>query len=169
MEEIRGWPFGPSVRTRVVAAIDLNHNGRAALADRLVEAAVSSGCDGVKFLIRHTTRFYAKDALAEPFLDAPQLGTTLGEVMERLELPLDELLRIRAACRNRIAFIAAPHDDAAVDACGALERCSVQSPACGGRCCFARRCAPTPIWRPRSKRSDRFRSRCCTASAGGPT
>lgn len=46
---IGGREVGHGHRTYIIAEVGINHNGDLDLARRLVDAAVSAGCDAVKF------------------------------------------------------------------------------------------------------------------------
>ena len=99
----------------VVAEAGVNHNGRADLALRLVDAAADAGADAVKF------QTFTAEALATP--DAPQAAyqaarsrsTSQQEMLRALELPAQDL----RACRDRalergIIFLSTPFDLRAV-------------------------------------------------------
>ena len=50
----------------VVAEIGINHNGSLATAKELIDTAVSSGCNAVKFQKRTVEVVYSKEELSRP-------------------------------------------------------------------------------------------------------
>ena len=95
---------------QLIAALDSNHNGDLGLAKALVEAAIKCGCDAVKVPRRHVRDCYQKDTYQAPYHVFPELGDTFGPVMESLELSQQDMAELRAYCRGRTDFIAAPYD-----------------------------------------------------------
>lgn len=94
---------------RVIAEIGINHNGSVDLARQLIDAAVESGADAVKFQKRTIERVYDR-----AFLDGPRQspwGTTQRAQKEGLELGADDYRAIDAHCRARgIDWFASPWD-----------------------------------------------------------
>jgi N-acetylneuraminate synthase len=99
-----------SRRCYLVAALEDNHQGSLALAQRMVDAVASSGADAVKVPRRRVRECYSADVLAQPYHAYPELGSTYGKVLEALELKLGDLRILREHCRDRVHFIAAPYD-----------------------------------------------------------
>jgi N-acetylneuraminate synthase len=98
----------------VVAEIGINHNGDLEIAKRLIDAAVLSGCDAVKFQKRTVDVVYTADELAKP-RENP-FGTTNGDLKRGLELGESEYRAIDAYCRERrIAWFASCWDEGSVD------------------------------------------------------
>lgn len=99
----------------IVAEIGLNHNGDIDLAKRLIDAAVLSGCDAVKFQKRTPERCVPveqRDALRE----TPWGIMTYLEYRHRVELGADEYAEIDRYCRERgITWFASCWDEASVD------------------------------------------------------
>jgi N-acetylneuraminate synthase len=52
--------------TFIVAEIGINHNGDIKIAKQLIDIAVKSGCDAVKFQKRNVEKVYSKDVLDSP-------------------------------------------------------------------------------------------------------
>ena len=50
----------------IIAEIGINHNGSVKTAKKLIDIAVSSGCDAVKFQKRTVDVVYTKEELAMP-------------------------------------------------------------------------------------------------------
>jgi N-acetylneuraminate synthase len=98
----------------VVAEIGINHNGSVEIARRLIDAAVSSGCDAVKFQKRTVETLYSAEELARP-RDSP-FGTTNGDLKRGLEFGLDAFREIDRYCRKkRMPWFASCWDEASVD------------------------------------------------------
>ena len=124
----------------VIAEIGINHNGRVEMAKKLIDVAVQSGCDAVKFQKRTITNVYTKEELAKPrdvptdiLLNAAKRGvlptenllrlrasdfqnSTNGDLKWALEFTKDEYREIDAYCRGLgIAWFASPWDIESVD------------------------------------------------------
>ena len=50
----------------ITAEIGINHNGSIVLAKKLIDVAVSAGCDAVKFQKRTENKVYSKELLDSP-------------------------------------------------------------------------------------------------------
>ncbi|MCX5712626.1 MAG: N-acetylneuraminate synthase family protein, partial [Candidatus Omnitrophica bacterium] len=50
----------------MIAEIGINHNGSIEIAKQLIDAAVSAGCDAVKFQKRTVEKVYSKEELDRP-------------------------------------------------------------------------------------------------------
>lgn len=81
--EIAGRHVGVDEPCFVLAEIGINHNGDLGLARRLISAAVSAGCDGVKFQKRTVDVVYTPEELAKP-RESP-FGETNGDLKRGLE------------------------------------------------------------------------------------
>lgn len=111
---IGGRQVGPGHPCYVVAEIGINHNGDLEIAQRLIDAAVLSGCDAVKFQKRTVDVVYTAEELAKP-RDNP-FGSTNGDLKRGLELGDAAYQAIDAYCRERrIAWFASCWDEASVD------------------------------------------------------
>jgi N-acetylneuraminate synthase len=98
----------------VVAEIGINHNGNLEIAKRLIDAAVLSGCDAVKFQKRTVDVVYSGEELAKP-RENP-FGATNGDLKRGLELGEAAYAAIDAYCKERrIAWFASSWDEASVD------------------------------------------------------
>lgn len=83
----------------VIAEIGLNHNGEITLAKKLIDWAVLSGCDAVKFQKRTINRVYTKEFL-DSYRESPW-GTTQKEQKEGLEFGKEEYDIINSYCKER--------------------------------------------------------------------
>ncbi len=83
----------------IVAEIGINHNGDMSICKELIDVAVESGCDAVKFQKRDLSQVYTQD-----FLDSPresQWGTTQREQKAGLEFSIDEYQEIDRYCKEK--------------------------------------------------------------------
>ena len=86
-------------RTFVIAEIGINHNGDMKLAKQLVDWAVLSGCDAVKFQKRTIDKVYTKEYL-DGYRESPW-GTTQRAQKEGLEFDTDDYNQIDEYCREK--------------------------------------------------------------------
>jgi sialic acid synthase SpsE len=93
-----------------IAEIGLNHNGSPHLARNLVDLAISSGCRCAKFQKRTIGHMFVNSILDGPFDRFPELGSTMRDVREGLELNLDTYRDLREYCRGKIDFMVTPFD-----------------------------------------------------------
>jgi N-acetylneuraminate synthase len=83
----------------IVAEIGINHNGDMSICKELIDVAVESGCDAVKFQKRDIDQVYTQE-----FLDSPresQWGTTQREQKTGLEFNADEYQEIADYCKSK--------------------------------------------------------------------
>ena len=105
---------GHSQPCYIVAEIGINHNGSLDTAKELIDAAVSSGCNAVKFQKRTVEVVYSKEELSRP-RENP-FGKTNGDLKKGLELGLDEYSAINKYCIEKgIAWFASCWDEKSVD------------------------------------------------------
>jgi N-acetylneuraminate synthase len=98
----------------VVAEIGINHNGDLNLVRKLISAAVTAGCDAVKFQKRTVDVVYSKAELARP-RESP-FGTSNGDLKRGLELDRAAYAEIDEYCRALgIMWFASCWDEASVD------------------------------------------------------
>lgn len=87
------------MKTFIAAEIGINHNGDLELAKRLIDVAVITGCDAVKFQKRTVDKVYTKE-----YLDSPRespWGHTQRAQKEGLEFGKKEYDAIDAYCKER--------------------------------------------------------------------
>lgn len=105
---------GHSQPCYIVAEIGINHNGSLDTAKELIDVAVSSGCNAVKFQKRTVEVVYSKEELSRP-RENP-FGKTNGDLKKGLELGLDEYSAINKYCTEKgIAWFASCWDEKSVD------------------------------------------------------
>ena len=83
----------------IVAEIGINHNGDMSICKELIDVAVESGCDAVKFQKRDISQVYTQD-----FLDSPRespWGTLQREQKKGLEFGFDEYGEINQYCKEK--------------------------------------------------------------------
>jgi N-acetylneuraminate synthase len=98
----------------VVAEIGINHNGSIDIAKKLIDVAVASGCQAVKFQKRTVDVVYSAEELAQP-RESP-FGTTNGDLKYSLEFGLEQYREIDRCCKERkIDWFASCWDEASVD------------------------------------------------------
>ena len=121
---IAGRPVGNDARCFIIAEAGVNHNGELDKAIALVDAAVASGADAVKFQTFCGARLASADAPKARY----QMAGTPAEESQRdmlRKLELDEaahrLLMARAA-EQKILFLSSPFDEESADL---LERLNI--------------------------------------------
>ena len=83
----------------IVAEIGINHNGDMSICKELIDVAVNSGCDAVKFQKRDLDKVYTQE-----FLDSPresQWGTTQREQKSGLEFSKEQYGEISQYCKEK--------------------------------------------------------------------
>ena len=87
------------MKTYIIAEIGINHNGDINIAKKLIDAAVLSGCDAVKFQKRTIDKVYSAEMLASPRVSP--WGTTQREQKEGLEFSEKEYDEIDKYCKEK--------------------------------------------------------------------
>lgn len=114
MIEIGGHPVGDGYPVYIVAEIGINHNGSLDIAKKLIDAAVLSGCDAVKFQKRTIEVVYTPEELTKP-RENP-FGPTNGDLKRGLEFSHDQYAALDKYCREKgITWFASCWDEGAVD------------------------------------------------------
>mgnify|MGYP003952114983 FL=1 len=105
---------GQAQQCYMVAEIGINHNGSLDTAKKLIDVAVDSGCDAVKFQKRTIEIVYSKEELSRP-RESP-FGVTNGDLKKGLEFDLEEYSAINKYCKEKeITWFASCWDEASVD------------------------------------------------------
>lgn len=87
------------MKTYIIAEIGINHNGDLNLAKKLIDVAVVSGCDAVKFQKRTIDKVYTQE-----FLDSPRMspwGNTQRDQKEGIEFGKKEYNEINKYCNEK--------------------------------------------------------------------
>jgi len=85
--------------TFIVSEIGINHNGSLDITKKLIDNAVSAGCDAVKFQKRTVEKVYSKNVL-DSHRDSPW-GTTTREQKMGLEFTLKDYQIIDKYCKTK--------------------------------------------------------------------
>ena len=83
----------------IIAEIGINHNGSVSICKELIDTAVESNCNAVKFQKRDLNEVYTQD-----FLNLPresQWGTTQREQKNGLEFNYEEYAEIDSYCKQK--------------------------------------------------------------------
>lgn len=99
----------------VIAEIGINHNGSIDIAKKLIDGAIFSGCDAVKFQKRTPLLSVPKH---QWFIerDTPWGRMSYIDYRNRIEFGMEEYMEIDRYCRNRgILWFASCWDEVAVD------------------------------------------------------
>lgn len=98
----------------VIAEIGINHNGCVKTAKRLIDIAVMSGCNAVKFQKRTVDFVYSPEELAMPRPNP--FGETNGDLKRGLELKFEDYEEIDRYCKEKkITWFASCWDKNSVD------------------------------------------------------
>jgi N-acetylneuraminate synthase len=98
----------------IIAEIGINHNGSVDLAKKMIDGAVDSGCDAVKFQKRTPELCVPKDQW-DIERDTPWGRITYIEYRRKVEFGFEEYLEIDGYCKEKgIAWFASPWDEEAV-------------------------------------------------------
>jgi len=107
-------PVGEGQPCFIVAEIGINHNGDVEIAKRLIDAAISTGCNAVKFQKRTVDVVYTQEELDRP-RESP-FGSTNGDLKRALEFGKEEYDEIDRYCREKgIVWYASAWDEESVD------------------------------------------------------
>jgi len=85
--------------TFIVAEIGINHNGDMSICKELIDIAIESGCNAVKFQKRDINKVYTQDFL-NSYRESPW-GTTQRDQKSGLEFDLNEYKEINQYCKEK--------------------------------------------------------------------
>lgn len=98
----------------IIAEIGINHNGSIDLAKKMIDIAVTTGCDAVKFQKRTINVVYTKEELDKERKSI--FGNTNGDLKRGLEFGLKEYKEIDKYCKEKgILWFASCWDEGSVD------------------------------------------------------
>jgi N,N'-diacetyllegionaminate synthase len=119
---LAGRAIEPGRPVFVIAEAGVNHNGDAAMARALIDAAADSGADAVKFQTFRTSALTSRTAPKAAYqIEATGAGESQSEMLMRLELSTGTLRALQAhAAARGIVFFSTPFDEASADTLGAL-------------------------------------------------
>lgn len=99
----------------IIAEAGINHNGSLETAKRLVDVAVESRADCVKFQKRDIDSLYTKKILENPNIDSQGLYNLIS-VLKKVELSDNEYKELFDYCQKKgILFLCTPWDKKSVD------------------------------------------------------
>ena len=94
----------------IIAEIGVNHNGNLSIAKKLIDAAIETGADAVKFQKRNLESLYRKESLENPNSESQGFEILLAELKE-IELSQEDYFDIVNYCKERkITFLCTPWD-----------------------------------------------------------
>ena len=98
----------------IIAEIGINHNGSVDLAKKMIDIAVTTGCDAVKFQKRTVDVVYTQEELSKERKSV--FGNTNGDLKRGLEFGKKEYAKIDAYCKEKgIMWFASCWDEDSVD------------------------------------------------------
>lgn len=114
---IAGRKIGPDHAPYVIAEVGINHEGSFDKAIEMVDAAVASGAEVVKFQC-HITE---KEMVPTDMTPGEISKDRLWDIIKRCELTADEELRVQAYCRSKgIVYLSTPFSREAADRLNAM-------------------------------------------------
>ena len=101
----------------IIAEAGVNHNGSVEVAKKLVDVAVQSGANAIKFQTFKTENLVTKDARKASYQkQTTNVQETQLEMLKKLELNYEQHLEIADYCKNvGITFLSTPFDFESVD------------------------------------------------------
>lgn len=112
--KIRDKVVGDGYPCFIIAEIGINHNGSVGLAKKMIDIAVTTGCDAVKFQKRTVDVVYTKEELAKERISV--FGKTNGDLKRGLEFGIEQYKEIDEYCKKKgIMWFASCWDKQAVD------------------------------------------------------
>lgn len=107
--------IGDGYKCYVIAEIGINHNGSLEITKKLIDAAVTAGCDAVKFQKRTPEICVPRDQWDKE-RDTPWGRMTYIEYKHKIEFGQDEYAQIDRYCKDRgIDWFASCWDEPSVD------------------------------------------------------
>ncbi len=99
----------------IIAEIGINHNGKVSIAKKLIDVAVESGANAVKFQKRDLNSIYKKEVLENPNIDSQGAEILIG-VLKEVELKEEDYREIIKYCEEKeITFLCTPWDKISLD------------------------------------------------------
>jgi len=101
----------------IIAEVGVNHNGDVKLAKKLIDKAVESGANAVKFQTFKSEELTSKYSPAAKYQEK-NIGKKISqlEMIKKLELKCSDFVILRNYCDKRnIIFLSTPHCESAID------------------------------------------------------
>lgn len=100
----------------VIAEIGINHNGDIEIAKKLIDEAVTSGVDAVKFQKRTTKEILTKEGLDRPYNSPHSFAPTYGEHRDKLEFSKEQYKELKKYAEQKgLLFFASVWDTSSAD------------------------------------------------------
>ncbi len=111
------YEIGPGRPCFIIAEAGVNHNGDVEMAKRLVDAAVASGANAIKFQTFKAERLVTKNALKADYqVDAARPDESQFEMLKNLELSEEAHKNLIKYCDSKgIIFMSTPFDEESAD------------------------------------------------------
>ncbi len=107
---------GPTEPVYIIAEVGINHNGDIEIAKKLIDVAVETGADAVKFQKRTTKEILTREGLEKPYNSPHAFAPTYGEHREKLEFGDREYRILRDYAKEKnIQFFASIWDTQSAD------------------------------------------------------
>ncbi len=116
VELVKGRWVGPGYPPFIIAEIGINHQGSIEIAKRLIDSAVETGVDCVKFQKRTINKILTRKALDREYNNPNSFGATYGEHKEHLEFNVDQYRELKGyADAKGVTFSASGWDEESID------------------------------------------------------
>lgn len=112
-----------SDRAFIIAEAGVNHNGSMTLAKKLIDAAVESGVDAIKFQSYKTDELILKDTEKAPYQKVTtNEAETQYAMLKRLEITKEQTKELMKYCKEKkIIFLSTPFEKISLDELDQLE------------------------------------------------
>lgn len=109
-------------RTFIIAEAGVNHNGDMSLAQEMIDVAVESGADAVKFQTFKADHLILKNVQKAPYQkQTTDNSESQYEMLKRLEMGSEETAELMSYCQKRkIIFLSTPFEKTSLDELDAL-------------------------------------------------
>lgn len=111
--QINGKTIGEDSPCFIIAEAGSNHNGDYSRVEKLIDVAVYSGADAVKFQNFKAQKLYLKNAGRSGYLKS---NKSIYEIIQDMEMPEEWIPEIYDYCKNKgIIFLSSPFDERSAD------------------------------------------------------
>ena len=110
------WNYGDAAHCFVIAEAGVNHNGDIGLAYKLIDAALASGADAVKFQTWITEDIVTSGSMAADYQQMNAGQSSQFQLLKGLELPHEAFRSLSEYAKSKgILFLSTPDDPASAD------------------------------------------------------